>query len=539
MAPIRNNSAQILFTSTDYVQALKTVDNAKKAIATVEKGGKVKDFSHYIHAYTNILERANATNDAPKQNKKMENAHKKLVGQLRDLEQPVVKASGKIGIAPPDKELFQRLKVDDERKKTSWEEFKDDLTKDLFWKDKWTWKRVAKYSAGTLVALLAIRQVCSAVSMIPDWLWTVPPAGNQALNNLASTTNTISQAAQGVTQVLGGISNAGRNAAGSTIVLSPQQEGTSILMTVGGANMAGIFVNNFIPNMLPFSLVKPAIIPAFVAGAMCEHYYPGFTQLIVDGVKLVYNDPGQTLADIGTAAHNSCTTTTGYCHQGLEGAGKALNSIKTGLAPAYNIVTGNPKTSIATGGLFGASYGYLYYRGWSHKAAAAVSTAIAIVPSLANAAYQGSPVVRNGVDTISEGAGKVWTLTTTGWHNGTLASAYKETQKGLGKAWTWVKTGGKNGYLATIFNAVTSNPAISLETGALVGALTRYKIVQYPLVAINALGQAMGPRNVPNAVNLRAANGAFYVRVTKIVVPIVVTIAGTFSTYMGLKYARP
>ncbi len=210
----------------------------------------------------------------------------------------------------------------------------------------------------------------------------------------------------------------------------------------------------------------------------------------------------QGLPVVAAAVKESCTNSTGYCHQRLEGVGKAWNSSTTGwdegyLASVYNTVTGNPGTSIASVGFSAGSYGILkHHFVWGYRNAAIASTAIFTLPPLANVFCQtvAAPVstaMRSVVDAIKDSA-------------------------------------------TTIGSVVTAG------VGVAVGAGTALKTPQFLLNAANWLGVNMGPRLMPNAVALRNANGVLYQKVARIVIPIVTGITAMYVTYTTTRlFARP
>src|SRR5262245_57054155 len=118
------NQTQVLYTSSDYVEALKKADKIEKAVSLLESGNKIKDFPLFIKAYNELLEQVIATNDSASNNPNMQTAHFKLMKKLGGLDKRATAASAEMKIAPPSKELIQMLKVDDappqQKKATQW-----------------------------------------------------------------------------------------------------------------------------------------------------------------------------------------------------------------------------------------------------------------------------------------------------------------------------------------------------------------------------------------------------------------------------------
>lgn len=363
-------SKQVLYTSADYHHALKSTDKIKRAVSLVEGGSNVVDFSLYVSAYTELVEKLVATNDRGNDtNSKMDVAHNKLSKELQGLEKRITAASVTMGVTPPSKELMQILKINVppiEAKPVK----------------KWTWTEIAKYSAAAGATGFLSYQLYDSIQQLPVIIEKIVKA---TIKNVPTATNAGNQAfnaGKTYIKVVGEGINQGRKVVSSTTGMEippgdPIDEGFSFIINLGVTRyMWSVAKPYIIPFLGPLAPVLP--IDLVIDGAiLCNAFHPNCTNLVLENLNTTVNtlkEHPAVLYSTGTVAlpagayfyndiANAFSSTTGSTYAALPFFGtrffatQAIDSVYPGLLKNFSETY--PKTSFVShwGGTVGALSG--------------------------------------------------------------------------------------------------------------------------------------------------------------------------------------
>jgi len=172
---------------------MKNLDQIEKAVTLVENGQKVVDLPRYLQAYSTILEQV-AARDGQGVSPSLRNAHRQLTAKIQGIEKKVLAVVAKAqGTAVETSDAPK-----DNKAKSS----------------QWTWKQIAKYSAGAAAAVAAIvlypRQVIQVVQDIPGALKAGAEGVKNAMDIGVNMTHSGEKYAQGVFVTLGSMIGLGR-----------------------------------------------------------------------------------------------------------------------------------------------------------------------------------------------------------------------------------------------------------------------------------------------------------------------------------------